>query len=270
MTQGAQLGTGKMGAAIARGLDSGGHDLPLWNRTAERARAVGVGTVANDPADAAAGAEVVLTIVTDPKAVAELYDRLQPHDEQVFVEMSTIGPAAVEALAPRFQHLLAAPILGSVPAIDAGTALILVGGAASDYARAEPVLKAFGEPHHAGSRRQAAALKLVNNAMFGTCSAVAAELQAMGERAGLDAEVVFGILERTMPYLRARKRGYTDHDHSAPLFFVRDLVKDLDLALALGHGGAASTPLLALARELYAASALERPTDEITALIERY
>lgn len=266
----ALLGTGKMGAAIARRLDAAGHQVELWNRTPERARAVGVGSLHRDPGEAAASAELVMTIVTDPRAAADVYSRLEPRDDQVYVEMSTIGPDAVEALASRFTHLLAAPILGSVPAIEAGTALVLVGGAAADYARAEPAIRAFGEPRHAGTRRQAAALKLVNNAMFGTCSAVAAELQAMGERAGLDAETVFGILERTMPYLKARKRGYTDHDHSAPLFFLRDLVKDLDLALALGHGGGATTPLVGLARELYAAAALERPTDEITALIERY
>src|SRR5581483_7188316 len=181
MTQVALLGTGKMGAAIARRIAASGHELHLWNRTAERARAVGVGTVASKPEEAAAAAEIVLTIVTDPRAVADVYSRLQPRDDQVFVEMSTVGPDAVEALAARFPHMLAAPILGSVPAIESASALVLVGGAAADYARAEPVLKTFGEPRHSGTRRQAAALKLVSNAMFGTCSAVAAELQAMGE-----------------------------------------------------------------------------------------
>jgi len=92
----------------------------------------------------------------------------------------------------------------------------------------------------------------------------------MGERAGLEAEAVFGLLERTMPYLKARKRGYVDHDHSAPLFFIKDMVKDLDLALGLAHRSAAAMPLLAVTRELYAEVARERPTDEITALIERY
>jgi 3-hydroxyisobutyrate dehydrogenase-like beta-hydroxyacid dehydrogenase len=184
--------------------------------------------------------------------------------------MSTAGADVVEQLASRFPHLLAAPIVGSIPAIEAGTASILVGGDAADYGRAEPVLRAFGEPIHVATRRQAVALKLVTNAMFGVCSAVAAELQGMGERAGLEAEAVFGLLERTMPYLKARKRGYVDHDHSAPLFFIKDMVKDLDLALALAHRSGAAMPLLAIARELYAEVALERPTDEITALIERY
>lgn len=270
MTRVALLGTGKMGAAIARRLHAAGHQPALWNRTVDRARVVGVGIVYEDPADAVQEADVVLSILTDARALREVYGRLEPRDDQVYVEMSTAGVDVVEELATRFRRLLAAPILGSVPAIEAGTALILVGGDPADDGVAEPVLKLFGEPRHVGTRRQAASLKLLNNAMFGVCSAVAAELQAMGERTGLDAEAAFTILERTMPYLRARKRGYTDHDHSIPLFFVRDLVKDLDLALGLGHSAAATTPLLALARELYAAAALERPTDEITAIIERY
>ncbi len=266
----ALLGTGKMGAAIARRLDGAGHQVALWNRTRERAQAVGVGEVHAHPADAVDGAEIVLSIVTDARAVAEVYDQLEPDEGKVYVEMSTAGAEVLDRLAARFKHLLAAPIGGSVPAIDNASAVILAGGAQEDYQRAEPVLKAFGEPRLVGSRRQAVAMKLLNNAMFGVCSVVAAELQSMGERAGVDAEAVFGILQRTMPYLQARKRGYTDHDHSDPLFFLRDIVKDLDLALGLAHSASASTPLLALARELYAAAAQERPTDEITAVIERY
>lgn len=266
----ALLGTGKMGAAIARRLAAAGHDVHLWNRTAERARGVGVGTVHEQLPDAGRDAEVVLSILTDARAVRDVYAKLEPRAEQLFIEMSTAGADVLEEVAARFPHLVAAPILGSVPAIENGTALILVGGAPADVARAEPVLKAFGEPRPAGTRRQAMALKLVNNAMFGVCTVVAAEIQAMGERAGLDPEDTFGIIERIMPYVRARKRGYTDHDHSAPLFFLKDLVKDLDLALALGHSAGATTPLIGLARELYAAAALDRPTDEVTAVIERY
>jgi 3-hydroxyisobutyrate dehydrogenase-like beta-hydroxyacid dehydrogenase len=270
MTRVALLGTGKMGAPIARRIAAAGHDLHLWNRSLDRARAVGAGAVHESPSQAAEGAEVVLTILTDAHAVREVYGKLEPTEGQVYVEMSTGGVDVVEDLARRFPHLLAAPIVGSVRAIEAGTASILAGGDAADYARAAPVLSSFGEQVHVPTRRQAVALKLVTNAMFGVCSAAAAELQSMGERAGLEAEAVFGLLERTMPYLKARKRGYVDHDHSAPLFFIKDMVKDLDLALGLAHRSAAAMPLLAVTRELYAEVARERPTDEITALIERY
>ena len=164
----ALLGTGKMGAPIARRLAAAGHELALWNRTLEKARSLGVGRVEESPAAAAAGAEVVLSILTDARAVRDVYARLEPDTDQAFVEMSTAGPDVLDELVERFAHLVAAPIVGSVPAIEQGKALILTGGEASDVERVKPVLAAFGEPQHVGSRREAAGLKLLNNAMLET------------------------------------------------------------------------------------------------------
>ncbi len=266
----ALFGTGKMGTPIARRLAAAGHDLVLWNRTPERARAVGVGEVAASPADAARGAALLLSILTDAAAVRSAYAGIEPQPDQVVVEMSTAGPEVLGELAERFPRLLAAPILGSVPAIESATAVILVGGERADFEAVREVLGAFGEPRHAGTRWQAIALKLLNNSFFGACSALAAELQAGAVAAGLDPEQAFAILERTMPYLAARKRGYVDGVHEPPTFFLRDMLKDLDLALQLYHGGGAATPMLAVAREMYAGVAPAHGQRELTAVIERY
>ena len=67
------LGTGKMGGAMARRLGSAGHELTLWNRTRERAEALGVGKVAATPAEAAQDAEVVISMLTDANAVRAAY-----------------------------------------------------------------------------------------------------------------------------------------------------------------------------------------------------
>jgi 3-hydroxyisobutyrate dehydrogenase-like beta-hydroxyacid dehydrogenase len=188
----------------------------------------------------------------------------------VFVEMSTAGPDVVEALAARFPHLVAAPILGSVPAIEQGTALILVGGAAADIERAQPLLQAFGQPQPAGTRRQAAALKLVNNAFLAAYSLAAAELMVAAEHAGLDREAAFTILQRSVPYLQARKSSYTERRHTPAMFFLRDMVKDVDLALGVFHAGGAATPVLALTREIYASAAPKHGEEELSAVIEAY
>ncbi|HEY4025159.1 MAG TPA: NAD(P)-binding domain-containing protein, partial [Candidatus Dormibacteraeota bacterium] len=150
----ALLGTGKMGTAIARRLAAAGHDLTLWNRTRERARAVGVGRVADTAAEAAVPADVVLSILYDAASVREVYGGLDPRQGQVFVEMSTAGPEVAEELAPRLAaagaELLAAPILGTIPAIEQATARILVGGDAAAFERVRPVLAAFGRPEMVG------------------------------------------------------------------------------------------------------------------------
>src|SRR5258708_10144899 len=67
------LGTGKMGGAIARRLKSEGHDLSLWNRTRQRAEALGVGVVAATPAVAVDNAEVVISILTHADARRAAY-----------------------------------------------------------------------------------------------------------------------------------------------------------------------------------------------------
>ena len=81
----ALLGTGKMGTAIARRIEGAGFDLTLWNRTHERARAVGAGRVASTAAEAVAGADVVLSILFDTASVREVYHGLEARTGQVFV-----------------------------------------------------------------------------------------------------------------------------------------------------------------------------------------
>ena len=262
-----------MGAAIARRLAAASFDLTLWNRTRERAEAVGVGRMAGSPAEAAGGADVVLSILFGPESVREVLGGLRPRG-QLVVDMSTAGVEVLEELAPALEadgsSLLAAPILGTIPAIEQGTALILVGGDPAAFDKARPVLEAFGQPEHAGSRRQAAALKLLNNAMMAGCALVAAELLAAAHREGLDPEAAFRTLCRTMPYLQARRSGYLERDHSRLTFQLSGLLKDLDLALQAGHAAGAAMPVIAQARELYAEAAAERGGEELTAIVERY
>jgi 3-hydroxyisobutyrate dehydrogenase-like beta-hydroxyacid dehydrogenase len=262
-----------MGAAIARRLAAAGHDLVLWNRTPERARAVGVGRVAESVEDAIHGADIVLSILYDAGAVAEVYSRVRPQG-QLFVEMSTAGPDIEEQLAERLEaagsHLLTAPILGSVPAIEQGSAVILAGGEEGDLERARTVLQAFGKPEYVGSRREASQLKLLNNAMLAACSVAAAELLATAEREGLDPTTVFRLLNRMVPSLQVRARSLLERDHSEPTFELDAILKDLDLALAVGHAAGAAMPVAAQARELYRLAVPEHGRDEMTAVIELF
>jgi 3-hydroxyisobutyrate dehydrogenase/2-hydroxy-3-oxopropionate reductase len=272
------LGTGKMGSALATRLSASGFAVILWNRTRSRAEAVGLGTVADTPAAAARDADVIVSSLTGPEAVLAAYlgpeGALTAGNGKRFVEMSTAGPDLVSDLAAQVTAvrgtLVDAPILGAPPLVRAGQAAILVGGTDEDVAVASTILGVFGTVRHVGPLGSAARLKLVANSMLADVILAAAELQVAGEGAGLDPEDVFWVLERFAPALEARRAGYLEDRHTPPQFALRDLRKDLDLALALFGRSAAGTPLTRSARDLVSAAAAATPDLDISAVARLY
>ena len=253
------LGTGKMGGAMARRLKSEGDELTLWNRTRERAEALGVGRVAATPAEAVENAEVVISMLTDADAVRAAYlgdgGAAKAAKNQVFVEMSTAGPAITSEIAPHIEksgaRLVEAPVLGSIGAVEGGKLLILAAGDREAIERARPVLEALGEVRVVGDLGSAASLKLVANSMIAGVNALAAELQPAGMAAGLSAEDVFAVLSRVAPALIPRKAGFIEHRYEPVTFALRDAVKDLRLASDLFKRKGAATPLTAKTKELF-------------------
>lgn len=268
----ALLGTGKMGTAIARRVAGAGHDLTLWNRTRSRAKGLGVGVVADTPEEAVRGQEVVLSILFGPESVRETYGRITPEPGQVYCELTTAGPELPGEIAPLVEAhgaaLLTCPIFGTPPAVEDGAAMVLVGGDPRAAEKALPVLKAFSAPQPGGTREEAAALKLINNAMLGITSAAAAELLNAALRQGLDGDRVFERLNRFAPNLDADRRGFVGRDHSSRSWEVTGMRKDLDLALRAAHANGAPLPVTAAAAELFAMAEPEHADDEMTAVIE--
>ena len=260
MTHVAVLGTGRMGGAIARRLAAAGHELTLWNRTPERARALGMGRVAESPADAIRDADIVISSLTDEQAVRDVYlgdgGVLDHAAGRLLIEMSTAGPHIAEELTREAKahgvRLLEAPVLGTVTAVEGGTLLILAGGAQGDLEQARPVLEQLGEILYAGDAADAQRLKLVANSMLAITSAAAAELLAAATAAGLDRGLVFNVLSRYAPGLKVREAGFVHDTHEPVLFTVRDLIKDLDLALAMYRDVATPAPLTEATRDRYA------------------
>ncbi len=272
------LGTGKMGGAMARRLSRTGHELTLWNRTPERAVALGVGNVATTPADAVRDAEVVISMLTDADAVRSAYlgngGAASAARHQVFVEMSTAGPDVATEVAPVIERsgaqFIEAPVMGSVPAVEAGSVVVLAGGSASAIERARPVLEALGEVHVVGGLGSAAKLKLVANSMLAGVSALAAELQSAGAAAGLKADDVFWVLSRVAPGLNARKAGFVDHRYEPVMFALRDALKDVRMAVELYRKAGAQTPLMRATDELYERAAMSAGDLDMSAISTLY
>jgi 3-hydroxyisobutyrate dehydrogenase len=268
-----------MGSAIARRLAGSMIDLTLWDRTSAKAQALKVGRVALTPAEAVRDAEFVISSLTNANAVRDVY--LGAHGafeaaaaECLLVEMSTAGPESIEGLSQaalaRGLHLLEAPVIGSVPAVESGKLAVLVGGSQEDLERARPVLERLGEIHYVGGFGSAARLKLVANTMLAITSAAAAELLEAGTAAGLDREQVFWALVRFAPALKAREAGFMRGRHEPTMFAVRDLVKDLGLALELYERANAAVPLTSEARDVFTKTDAEWGDLDISAIVNAY
>lgn len=273
-TRVAVLGTGRMGSAIARRLEEAGLDVTLWSRTREHAESVGVGRVADTPAEAVKAADVVISSLTGADALRAVYlgpdGAIKASTGQIFVEMSTAGSEVVAELDPqiaaRGSHLLAVPIMGAPTAVGAGKGTLLAGGDARIVEQARPVLERLGSVRYVGSVASAAGLKLVANSMLAAVMEAAAELQVAGEAADLDPDDVFWVLCRLVPALEPRRAGLIEGRHEPALFALRDLNKDVNLAQALFVRSAGRMPLILKAAELVGAAASVNPDLDISAV----
>ena len=274
----AVLGTGRMGSVLARRLAGMGAELTLWDRTADRATALALGRVAASPAEAARGAEFVISSLTGPEAVRETYlgrdGALAGAHGQLYIEMSTAGPD-VEAelgttIAATGSHLVDATIVGAPPIVERGEAAILIGGESADVERVRPILEHLGTVRHVGRPGNGARLKLVANSMLALVTAGAAELQHAGESAGLDPGDVFWLLDRVVPSLEVRRPAYVEDQLQPTMFALHDLRKDLDLALELFHADDSPVPLTALARELVGLALVDDADHDIAAIVRLY
>jgi 3-hydroxyisobutyrate dehydrogenase-like beta-hydroxyacid dehydrogenase len=96
---------------------------------------------------------------------------------------------------------------------------------------------------------------------------------AAGRAQGLDPEQVFALLSRVAPGLKVREAGFVGNTYEPPMFAVRDILKDLDLALGLyqrAPGVHSRVPLTAMTRELFAEVAARRPDQDISAIVTAY
>ncbi|MFJ8623461.1 NAD(P)-dependent oxidoreductase [Kitasatospora sp. NPDC093550] len=233
------LGLGRMGLPMARRLAAAGHPLTVWNRSPGRADGL---TEAASPAEAVRGADVVVTMLSDPAAVAEVAGRFTAElaPGTLWIDMSSIGPEATAALRARLPYgvgLVDAPVMGSVGPAAAGELLVLAGGEDADLERARPVLERLGRVRHCGGPGSGAALKTVAIGAIVASVAVVGEVLAAAGELGVSPELAREVLAAG-PLAGVVARAHsTDSD-----FPVRLAAKDL----ALAGGG----PVLSAAREV--------------------
>jgi 3-hydroxyisobutyrate dehydrogenase-like beta-hydroxyacid dehydrogenase len=258
----AVLGTGRMGGAMVGTLRSAGFEVVAWNRDRDKANEVARTTgasVVETASDAAAAADVALTSLADDTAVEAVYAGALEgfHPGQVVLEMSTIAPETVRAVEPsvraRGATLLDAPVSGSVPVVERGELLIMVGGDADALERTRPVLDALSAKIvHVGELGSGAAMKLSVNALVHGLAVALSESLVLAEHAGVErtkAYEVFASGAAAAPFVLYKRAAFERPDES-PVAFTLDLVeKDLDLILALAERVGVTMPQAASNRD---------------------
>jgi 3-hydroxyisobutyrate dehydrogenase-like beta-hydroxyacid dehydrogenase len=245
---------------MAANLRDAGHDLVVWNRTRERAEAFG-GRVAATPAEAAAQAEVVITMVVDGPQVESV---LLGDDGAaqgapggtLFVDMSTISPKTARSLGERLRFM-DAPVTGSSPAAEAGTLTIMAGGSAEDFELARPLFEVMGAlVVHVGDVGQGQTVKLINNAVAAANAVTLAQALVVAKAAGADLGAltqVMGAGSGGSKMLDLKAGPMREHDYST-LFKTAHMLKDVRHCLNEAQSAGVPFPAAALAGEVLAAA----------------
>lgn len=254
------VGLGVMGAPMARNLLEAGFDLTVHNRTREKEEPLAAlgATRAASPADAARGADVVVTMVSDtPDVEAVLFgpggtvEGLRPG--AVVVDTSTISPDATRAFAARLAEsgagLVDAPVSGGSEGAERGTLTIMAGGEPDHVEGALPVLRAMGATvTHVGASGSGQLCKAVNQIIVGGFFLACAEGMTFGIKAGLDMDRVLAAISQGMcrsAVLDMRARNMLDDTY--PLGFKLALhLKDLGIALDTARANGVDLPLAEL------------------------
>jgi 3-hydroxyisobutyrate dehydrogenase-like beta-hydroxyacid dehydrogenase len=273
-----------MGSRMAANLARAGFDLTVWNRTkatADEFQAKHKASVASTPAEAAADAELAITMVVDGPQVKRVLlgeDGVASGAREglLCVDCSTIGPAATREIAAELSHkgigMVDAPVTGSAPRAEDGTLTIMVGASDADFERARPALEAMGKLIvHAGPLGHGQMVKLLNNAVAATNAATLAQALIVGARTGVDLEALTEVMRNgaagsTMVDLKAEPMRR--HDYTT-LFKLEHMLKDVRLCLEEGQAAGVPFPYAALTREILSAAAgMGHGEDDFAALIE--
>jgi len=265
------VGTGRMGSAMARSIARAGHDIVLYNRTRARcdplADELG-GRAVDSPAEAAAAADVTITMLADDAAVRAVYtaDRgliAGAHPGGVLVDMSTVLPATLRSLEAGVRAtgsgILDAPVSGSVTLAESGGLTLMVGGTDDDLERARPALDAVAKAiFHLGPLGTGAAMKLaVNVVIFGLNHAVAEGL-ALAEAAGIERATAYEVIAAGAagaPYVGYKRAQFMDPEHAPVAFSLALTEKDLRLITETAEALGQPLPQTAVNLEIVRAAA---------------
>jgi 3-hydroxyisobutyrate dehydrogenase len=275
---------GTMGFAMARNIARAGIAVRAWNRSRAKAEPLAAdgAYIAATPADAAAGAGIVLTMLAgadavgaamerDAGALAVMADSDQP-DLPIWLQMSTIGEEATDlcvSLAGRYGvGFVDAPVLGTRQTAEHGRLVVLESGPAEARPRVQPVFDAVGERTiSAGQAGAGTRLRLVANSWVLAVVEACAETIALAEGLGVDPALFFQAIEKgplDLPYLRAKAQAIAGRDFT-PSYRLALAAKDAGLVADAAWQHGLDLPLFEVIARRLALGAGEHGGEDVSA-----
>ena len=277
----AVLGTGIMGAAIARNLLRAGHDVVVWNRSREKAGSLARAgaEAAETPAEAAARSDVVLTVLTDWTAVEATVSGRDGvltglRDGAIWLQMSTVGVDAIECALELAEEasvmLVDAPVLGTKEPAEKGELLVLASGPDEALDRCEPIFDAIGRKTlRLGEVGRGSAFKLVLNTWLIGIVESLAETIGLARVLGFEPELFLetiagGPLDAGYAQLKGKMIAEDEFPPSFPLRLAR---KDARLVLQAAEEQGLELPVVEAAlRQLERAQQLGLGDEDMAAV----
>lgn len=254
------LGTGAMGAPMASNIAGAGFLVRAWNRTRDRAEPLepeGI-DIADTPQEAAADADVLVTMLADGPAVASAVDGALAPD-RLWLQMATVGVEWTERLAETARRegavFVDAPVLGSIRPAASGDLTVLGSGPAEARERAQPIFDAVGSRTlWLGKAGAGTRMKLVFNFWVLATTTATGETLALAEALGVGGERFLDMIEG----------GFADSPYGrmkAPMMLERDYPASFRLALGRKDAALAVEAALAEGIDLPVAAAVVAAMD---------
>ena len=258
------IGLGNMGGPMAANLAKAGHEVHGFDLTAPMPAGV---FAAASAADAATGAQVVITMLPNGQILCRVADELigamQPG--AVLCDCSTVDVDSARAVAKQARAAglgaLDAPVSGGVGGAAGGTLTFMVGGTAEAFAKVQPLFEILGQKAvHCGQAGAGQAAKICNNMILGVTMIATCEAFALADKLGLDRQKMFDVVSTSSGYSWSMNaycpapgvgpQSPADNDYK-PGFAAELMLKDLRLSQQAADSADADTPMGALATALY-------------------
>ncbi len=267
---------GTMGLPMARNIAAAGFEVRAWNRSREKAEPLGDegATVCDSAAEAAEGADVLLTMLADTDAVIEsVSDALgKLGDGALWLQMSTIGETGtercMELARERGIEFVDAPVLGTKQPAEDGKLVVLASGPENRADDVRPIFEAVGQKTiWVGDAGAGTRLKVVMNSWVLTVTEATAEMIALAQAMDLDPSLIFDAVEGgalDLPYLRMKGKAILERNFE-PMFRLKLAAKDAGLVEESAERHGVEVPLFGVIRRQMSTAAEEHGDEDMSA-----